>query len=185
MAGINRALYEDRHLAKLNETSNKPCLFLSHISVDKAAAAAIGKYIRVQGDIDIYLDIEDEDLQVAVKTGDPVGITEFIERGLTHSTHIMCLVSKTTADSWWVPYELGFGKNGGKSLSCLKLIGKVGLPPYLEISEIIRGTDSLNRYLTRVRRGLSKSAATGTLTETLIRSTASQHPLDDYLDFDL
>jgi hypothetical protein len=185
LAAINRALYEDRHLAKRNETDNKPCIFLSHISVDKAAAVAIGKYIRVQGDIDIYLDIEDEDLQEAVRTGDPVGITEFIEKGLAHSTHIMCLISKATAGSWWVPYELGFGKNGGKSLSCLKLIGQVSLPSYLEISEIIRGTDSLNQYLTQVRRGLSKSAATSALMETLIRSTASNHPLDDYLDFDL
>jgi hypothetical protein len=185
LAGINRALYEDRHFAKVNEANNKPCIFLSHIAVDKAAAAAIGKYIRVQGDIDIYLDIEDEDLQEAVRTGDPVGITEFIEKGLDHATHIMCLVSKATAASWWVPYEPGFGKNGGKSLSSLKLIGQVTLPSYLEIGEIIHGTDSLNRYLTRVRRGLSKNAATTTLTETLIRSTASHHPLDDYLDFEL
>ena len=133
MSGINRAIYENRHLAKASGS----CIFLSHISVDKTAAIAIGNYITQKGDIDIYLDIDDEDLQNAVKLNDPVGITQFIERGLDQSTHIMCLVSKDTVRSWWVPYELGFGKNAKKHLSCLKLKGDVDLPSYLEISEII------------------------------------------------
>jgi hypothetical protein len=38
VAGINRALYENRQLAKSRETVNAPCIFLSHISVDKSAA---------------------------------------------------------------------------------------------------------------------------------------------------
>ena len=53
MAGINRALYENRQLAKSRQAADAPCMFLSHISVDKAAATAIGNYIAKQGDIDI------------------------------------------------------------------------------------------------------------------------------------
>src|SRR5580692_6353605 len=114
MAGINRALYENRHLAKANDSLNKPCIFLSHISIDKLAALEIGNYISRQGDIDIYLDISDDELQDAVSAGNALGITQFIERGLSHSSHIMCLVSPSTVTSWWVPYELGFAKNAGK-----------------------------------------------------------------------
>ena len=81
--------------------------------------------------------------------------------------------------SWWVPYELGFGKRSGKPLSTLKLKGDVPLPAYLEVSEIIRGTKGLNVYLTAIRGTLRKS-----LTEALISHTAGNHPLDPYVDWD-
>jgi hypothetical protein len=80
---INRALYENRHLAKDSESANKPCIFLSHISVDKSSAIAVGNYVMRQGDIDVYLDINDQELQNAVNTSNPFGITQFIERGLS------------------------------------------------------------------------------------------------------
>jgi hypothetical protein len=180
MAGINRALYENRSVAKVARLANVPCIFLSHISVDKSTALAIGEYIRRNGDIDIYLDIHDQDLQVAVNNDDAVSITRFIEKGLSDSTHIMCLASAQTVRSWWVPYELGFAKNAGAHLSTLKL-KDVELPEYLKISEIIRGIESLNEYLMRIRIALAKSASRS-LTETLIKHT-SVHPLDNYLNW--
>jgi hypothetical protein len=181
MAGINRALEENRYIAKINASIDTPCIFLSHISVDKPAAVAVGRYIMNHGGIDVYLDIHDQDLQQAVSQNDPVGITKFIEQGLSHSTHIMCFVSTDTVRSWWVPYELGFAKNAGIDLSTLKLKGEILLPAYLEISDIIRGTESLNDYLKRVRRRVEKVTAS-ILTERLIPHTNS-HPLDDYLDW--
>jgi len=183
MAGINRAQFENRHLAKASASLGSPCIFLSHISVDKPAVQAIATYITSRGDIDIYLDAMDDDLQEAANSGNAAAITEFIERGLSNSTHIMCLVSASTVKSWWVPYELGFGKKSGKPLATLKLKDTVILPAYLEISYIIRGTDSLNQYLTRVRRGLSKGAPVNFLTESLIRNSAPSHPLDNFLDW--
>lgn len=181
MAGINRALSKNRILAEASESLGHPCVFLSHISVDKPSAIAVGNYITEHGGIDVYLDIHDQELQQAVNTGDALGITEFIERGLSKSTHIMCLVSAETARSWWVPYELGYAKNAGAKLSTLKLKGEVSLPAYLEISEIIRGTESLNNYLAKVRRRLEKITAS-VLTERLIPNDES-HPLDEYLDW--
>jgi TIR domain len=183
MAGINRARAENRGLAKLNESIGQPCIFLSHISVDKAAVIEIANYITARGDIDVYLDINDQELQQAAIAGDAVRITGFIERGLSNSTHIMCLVSSDTVRSWWVPYELGFAKRSGKPLSTLRLKDTVELPAYLEISEIIRGTKSLNQYLTAVKRGLRKTDTAADLTESLIRSSASPHPLDAYLNW--
>src|SRR5438552_1362788 len=108
MAGINRALTENRYLAKISEILEQPCIFLSHISVDKAAVTKLADYITARGHIDIYLDINDQELQRAADTEDAAGVTAFIERGLTNSTHVMCLVSANTVRSWWVPYELGF-----------------------------------------------------------------------------
>jgi hypothetical protein len=178
MAGINRALQENRVLAKSDESASEPCIFLSHISIDKSSAVAIGDYITRQGGIDIYLDINDQDLQSAANAGNAVRVTQFIERALLHSTHVMCLVSASTVNSWWVPYELGFGKRSGKPLSTMKLKGEMPLPAYLEVSEIIRGTKGLNSYLTAIRGTLRKSLA-----EALISHTASSHPLDPYIDW--
>jgi hypothetical protein len=81
MAGINRALYENRVLAKASETLGRPCIFLSHISIDKSAAIAIADYINTPGDIDAYLDMNDDDLQRAANSRDALAITAFIERG--------------------------------------------------------------------------------------------------------
>jgi hypothetical protein len=181
--GLNRALLENRRLAKASTSLGQPCVFLSHISVDKPAVEQIADYITQYGDIDIYFDVNDDDLQRAAKSGNAAAVTEFIERGLSNCTHILCLVSASTVLSWWVPYELGFGKKSGKPLATLKLQDAVDLPAYLEISEIIPGTKSLNYYLTRVKRGLSKSAAIDNLTESLVRHFASSHPLDPYLDW--
>ena len=185
MAGINRALFENRHLAKASASSGNPCIFLSHISVDKPAVQAIATYITSRGGVDIYLDAMDDDLQGAASSGNAAAITEFIERGLSNSTHIMCLVSENTVKSWWVPYELGFGKKSGKPLATLKLKDTVTLPAYLEISQIIKGTESLNRYLTSMKEGLRKSATTANLTESLLPGYTSGHPLDQYLDWKL
>ena len=182
MVGINRATAENRSLARLNESNGQPCIFLSHISVDKAAVIEIANYITVRGDIDVYLDINDRELQDAADSGNAEGITEFIEKGLSNSTHIMCLVSANTVRSWWVPYDLGFGKKSGKPLATLKLKDTVSLPAYLEISEIINGTKTLNLYLSSIKRGLRKTAAVQ-LTESPITHTAAFHPLDKYLDW--
>ena len=181
MAGINRALHEHRDIAKFNASVDRPCIFLSHISVDKPAVKAIGEYITRRGDIDIYLDDKDLELQQAAAAGNAVGVTEFIERGLSNSTHVMCLVSASTVKSWWVPYELGFGKRSGKPLATLKLIDVKDLPAYLEISEIIKGVDSLNRYLTSVKRGLKKTMTAGALTESLLPGYTIDHPLESYV----
>jgi hypothetical protein len=182
MAGVNRAIGESRHLTK-GGAAQGHCIFLSHIAVDKSAAVAIGSYITSHGDIDIYLDIHDTELQNAVTNGDAAGITKFIERGVAKCTHIMCLVSQSTVGSWWVPYELGFAKNAGKQLASFKLKGDVALPAFLEIGEVIRGTKSLNEYLTRLRRGLTKSSTIVTLSEGLIQHSAQHHPLDPHVDW--
>jgi hypothetical protein len=169
-------------LRKLRRRWGGRASFSRTFTIDKSAAIAIANYINTRGDIDAYLDINDDDLQRAANSGDALAITAFIERGLSKSTHIMCLVSPKTVGSWWVPYELGFAKKSGMPLATLKL-KDTELPAYLEISEIIKGTESLNRYLTGVKKGLRKSATAGDLTESLLPGYTSQHPLDQYLDW--
>lgn len=185
MAGINRAdLDESRVLAKaLNSANEKPCIFLSHISLDKSAVKAVGDYITQHGDIDIYLDLYDSDLQSAVNNNDAHGITEFIEKGIRSSTHIMCLFSESTVRSWWVPYEIGYGKRSSCKVSSLKLKGEVELPAYLDVSKLLLGTDSLNRYLRGIVNTTQITKGAVSLNESIIPNHQMQHPLDAFLDW--
>lgn len=188
MAGINRARQISNESYKFSKSyasaqPEKPCIFLSHISIDKDAAIQIGDYINKYSDIDVYLDIYDEALQIAVAENDAAKITQNIERGITASTHVMCLISEKTRNSWWVPYELGFGKKSSKPLSSLKLKNTRDMPAYLEISKIIKGTKSLNEYLESIENSFNQRNITANLQNSLIKSTAANHPLDNYLDW--
>jgi hypothetical protein len=187
VAGINRALSFSKGitLESAQYSDRRPCIFLSHISEDKSSVIEIGKYIMEKGDIDIYLDIYDTQLQNSVKNNDPHGITEFIERGLKNSTHLMCLYSENTVHSWWVPYEIGYGKSSNAEVSSLKLKGDVKLPAYLQIGEVILGTRSLNKYIEKIAGSFKKAFGyTAICCENLIEHSASSHPLDNYLDWD-
>lgn len=189
MAGINRALpqpmMESYNFSKSYASSgeDKPCIFLSHISVDKKAVQEIAEYIMQHADIDVYLDIHDDELQRAVEKGDPETITGLIERGISSSTHAMCLISEKTVGSWWVPYEIGYAKKAGKKISSLKLKGNVKLPDFLTVGEVIYGTKSLNDYINNEIRAFRIQKRNVIINESLISYSDMAHPLDNILDW--
>ena len=177
MSGINRA-----RLAKFltftearSFNKNKPCVFLSHITIDKRIAKKIGDYLMENGDVDIYLDSYDDKLQQATNDGNLV--RQYIEDGLEDSTHIICLVSENTVRSWWVPYELGFSKRAGKEIATLTLKGTETLPDYLKIGAVLRGTKSLNQYLKSISQAVRKSMILESIYPDILSHTQSRHPL--------
>lgn len=159
-----------------NSTGKNVCIFLSHISVDKDAVIKIGDYIQDAG-FNIYLDINDEDLQRAVRANDAARITAAIEKGVSNSTHMMCVVTEATKHSWWVPYEVGYGKKSNKDLSTLALRSVTNLPDYLKITYRIEGVIGLNKYLNTIRQGSSSY-------DYLSESVSSYHSLNPYLKTD-
>jgi hypothetical protein len=168
--------------------SDEISVFISHISTDLDAAIAISEYIKNAG-FNVYLDIHDKNLQNAVNSGDPIGITRYIEKGISICSHVLCIVSEDTINSWWVPYELGYGKRGQKKLLTLLLKDTVTLPEYLSISNIIHGTRSLNLYLNSLLKTnllteerIYKSVLAGD--GYLFAAKNENHPLDNYLDWD-
>ena len=127
----------------------EPVIFLSHISEDKKAVKEIGDYILSLG-IDIYLDIKDEGLQDAIKKGNDRLITKYIEKGIKTSTHLLAVVSEDTKKSWWVPYEIGYGKGRVEDISVLKLKDCL-LPSYLNIATIFGSIEELDLYANKIR----------------------------------
>lgn len=200
MRGFNKASISENYLWKLESKynysiSNRPCVFLSHKKEDKQACREIAKYLS-KAQIDYYLDEEDLDLQSAAIVNDPHRITESIKKGIRESTHMLCVVSEKTFQSNWIPFEVGYGhasiidkamieKSRDQiiklSILTLKDISEKPLPDFMKVGYQIRGTKSLNKYISELT-GKSESAL---VNENRLQSkmySFSTHELDNYLN---
>ena len=164
----------------------KPVVFLSHKSEDKNYVEKIGKYIMSAG-IDIYLDKYDPNLQCATYEGDAKKVTECIQNGIDNSDYILCITSKSTINSWGVPYEIGYGKNAKKKISTLIRKDVTYIPDYLQIEPIMKDISELNSFIKKITQNyciplsenytINKSASTGQ-----IQYASANHPLSSYLN---
>ena len=143
-----------------DKIKKRPCVFLSHKREDKPACRKIANYLSNAG-IDYYLDEKDEGLQAATLSGDAHKITEHIKNGIKNSSHMLCVVSKATFKSKWVPFEIGYGQaaiiDTGESyttqpdmrLSILTLsdLSGVKIPEFMEIAYLIRDLKEIHKYI--------------------------------------
>jgi hypothetical protein len=191
--GINRADVFSRINEILSKSiEKKPCVFLSHKKEDKPACKKIVEYFSNAG-IDYYLDEEDDNLQQAASVSDPIKITDAIKKGIKNSTHMLVVISERTYRSQWVPFEVGYGQaaiidnqiNIDKlklSVLTLRDISEATLPDFLQIAYIIKGTKSLNEYISKISNRIEKSM----IEESRIFSNSQpQHPLDSVLNWKL
>jgi hypothetical protein len=196
--GYNKAEFIDKILWILesNNVKDRPCVFLSHKKEDKHECRKIAEYLK-EAEIDYYLDELDKDLQQAAEQGNPELITESIKKGIRESTHMLVVVSEKTYKSQWVPFEIGYGhsaildkgiEEGIKenriklSVLTLKDISEKSLPDYLQVAYIIRGTKSLNDYISKITNKLEKSLINE---NRIFSNTKMNHPLDSVLNYNL
>lgn len=197
--GFNKATLVDKVKWILESTDseieNRPCVFLSHKREDKDSCKRIAEYLKNAG-IDYYLDEEDSALQDASTVGDPIKITESIKKGIRESTHMLVVISEKTYKSLWVPFEIGYGhasivdqENGQPderriklSVLTLKDIAEKTLPDYLQVGYLIKGTKSLNEYISKISDKLEKSLINE---NRIISNSKQQHPLDNVLNWKL
>ena len=189
MKGINLAtqrLYEFSS-SERRELENKKCVFLSHRNVDKDKVLKIGEYIKRAG-LNIYLDINDSDLQIAVTAQNAKKITECIQRGLSLSNYIICAISSNTFDenSWWVPYEIGYSDKEKKECCLLKLsnLRKDQIPEYLKIKQILHNIGDLNGKIKSWSNDVSEWSTKVSYNsyDGLLSETATDHVLMNILD---
>ncbi|MDN3594177.1 toll/interleukin-1 receptor domain-containing protein [Zunongwangia endophytica] len=199
--GLNKAeLYESIEwvLEAYNKPAfrDRPCVFLSHKKEDKAECRKIAEYLK-QAEIDYYLDELDNELQIAAREKNPIKITESIKEGIRNSSHMLVVVSEKTYKSQWVPFEVGYGhsaildkglKKDEKpdriklSILTLKDISEKSLPDYMQVGNIIRGTKSLNIYISKITNRIEKSL----INESRVFSASDmKHPLDNVLNWKL
>lgn len=179
-----------------NNVKKRPCVFLSHKKEDKKECRKIAEYFK-EARIDYYLDELDLNLQQASLENNLELITESIKKGIRESTHMLVIVSEKTYRSQWVPFEVGYGhsaildkgldeklkeKKIKLSVLTLKDISEKSLPGYLQVAHIIRGIESLNRYISKISSSLEKTLV---LEGRILSSFQSHHPLDDVLNWKL
>ncbi|KTB79740.1 toll/interleukin-1 receptor domain-containing protein [Pseudomonas syringae] len=99
-------------------------VFISYRHTDREQALAINTRLK-QANINTYLDVLDVESQ---STED---ITEVITRNITKCTHLLAVVSERTAQSWWVPFEIGEATISNRRI-CSFRTGVTELPQYLE-----------------------------------------------------
>jgi hypothetical protein len=196
--GYNKADIYDKliWILESKEVKDRPCVFLSHKREDKNECRKIAEYLK-EAQIDYYLDELDQELQQAAQQGNPLLITESIKKGIRESTHMLVVVSEKTYKSHWVPFEIGYGHSAilDKSLEegikenriklsvlTLKDISEKNLPDYLQVAFIIRGTKSLNDYISQITNKLEKSLINESR---LFSNIQMNHPLDDVLNYKL
>lgn len=150
MKGNNIAEYTNTQRLIYEISQNKGyCVFISHKKEDKAAAMEIGKYLMEVVGVDIYLDVNDMELQKATQEENDKKIVESIKKGINASTHLLCLISDSTHLSWWVPYEIGIADIKEKNIASIKLKGIDDIPSYLKIHKTLYSVEEFLKYASK------------------------------------
>ena len=122
-------------------------VFISHQKKDKKEAKEIADYLKTVG-IEVYFDEYDRELQIATETDNPKAVVSAIKKGINNSTHMLCLISKNTLFSKWVPFEVGYGYDKTDLATVtLKGISNSELPDYIKVAPIIRDIYDLNKFI--------------------------------------
>lgn len=182
MAGINLAKQDLNFLTESRKLTGIKCIFLSHQQKDKEVCSKIADYL-MNANIDVYFDEYDLDLKIYRQSNRPEGVVNSIKKGINNSSHTLVVVSRNTMNSTWVPWEIGYGYDKTHlGVLTLKGITNESLPDYLKTAPLlIRGTKSLNEYLSSITNSSVNSMQVLNLVE---GHTKHLHPLDNYLDWD-
>jgi len=148
---INKAY---RELVESISNKDVPCIFISYQRSDEDYSSEVADYIMSK-QLDVYFDLEDNDLKQLNQTANPAVVTNAIKKGLNQSDYMIVIVSPATITSPWVPFEVGYAydKKGDKmKILRHKGILKSTMPAYLRVKELLNGTASLNRFLGSIRQ---------------------------------
>ena len=128
-------------------------VFISYRHTDRAHAMAINTRLT-QANIKTYLDVLDAESQT---TED---ITTVITRNITECTHLMAVVSEQTAQSWWVPFEIGEATISNRRI-CSYKIGPSALPLYLDKWPKLSGENDINFFIDAYREEVVSKRSIG------------------------
>ena len=121
--------------SRQDKERSKICFFISHKEEDTEAAIELGNHIMEDFGYNIYLDVYDKTLQNADKNNDVEGVVNAIHQSIQYASHLICIISEKSKNSWWIPYEIGFAKANNVKTSSLKIKQTEYLPSYLRIND--------------------------------------------------
>lgn len=130
------------------QQNQNTCVFISHRLADIEVAKAVANYLLNTVGVNVYFSENDTELQQAVATKNDAKIVEYIDKGIELSSHLIGIISNRTRGSWWVPYEIGAGRQKNVKISQLLLDEVEELPSYLKIAEkLLPNIDSLRNWV--------------------------------------
>lgn len=115
-------------------------VFISHQQGDSALAGKISYHLKVNHQIECYLDLIDPN---ASRAGDQLG--EYLRDVMGKCTQLMAVVSENTKGSWWVPWEIGIATE--KDYPIATFAGdNATLPEYLRKWPYLKTQNDLDAY---------------------------------------
>lgn len=181
MPGVNRKSINEQTASYRKQIGLK-CVFISHQKADATICKHIADYL-IKAGIDVYFDEYDKDLKIWRQQNNPANVVYSIKKGIQQSSHMLCVISPNTLYSKWVPWEVGYGYDITQlSALTLKGIKEENLPDYLKTVTLIRGTRTLNDYISKLAGEYKEKMFSS---NRIINESTLSHPLDNYLDWSL
>ena len=115
----------------------------------------------------------------SIDRSNPYSVVAAIQKGLDRSSHLMVLLSSNALASTWVPWEVGYGYHKNVFGVTLKEVARETLPEYLQVIPIVRGTKSLNDYISELT-GIGQEAMINE--NRMTRYFSTYHPLSGILE---
>lgn len=136
-----------------------PKVFVSHKDVDEATARRVAERVR-SNQMNVYLDSVDP------ATKDGPGLADYLLKRMDECEQLIAVVSSATAESWWVPWEIGVGSEKGFRMASYTE-SPVYLPTYLREWPILRSMREVDRYclLSRTTTERIREATARTMSE--------------------
>lgn len=120
-------------------------VFVSHKNTDQDLARDVAARVR-QNELDVYLDSIDPALQ---KSGS--NLADYLLARMNECHQLIAVLSSATAESWWVPWEIGVGSEKRFRMATFART-VVSLPGYLERWPILRSMRHVDLYCEHSKR---------------------------------
>lgn len=114
-------------------------VFISYRHTDREKAITINNKLRNSG-ISTYLDVLDSESQT---TDDITGV---ITVNISRCSHLIAVISPSTSQSWWVPFEIGEATISGRRIASFNS-GYGSLPEYLKKWPQMTNDDHINLFI--------------------------------------
>ena len=127
-------------------------VFISHQRADSFIASEIrNEFERLQ--IETYLDVVDSAI---LQDGDD--LAKYILASLRKCTHLLAVVSSSTKNSWWVPWEIGAASEREYPLATFAH-SVASVPEYLEKWPVLTSVRQVVFYVDAMKRGQIRKRA--------------------------
>ena len=116
-----------------------PKVFVSHKDVDEGIARRVAERVRANR-MDVYLDSVD-----SAMAEDGPDLADYLLERMDECEQLIAVMSSATAESWWVPWEIGVGSEKGFRMASYSE-SPVYLPTYLRKWPILGSMRDVDRY---------------------------------------